>query len=189
MGLIVIDFIDMEESRNRNLVEKKLKDAMRKDRARIQIGEISNFGLLELSRQRLRPSVIENSSEICSQCGGSGRIQSIEVSAIQILRSIEEEGISNDNISVKISAHSDLILHILNKKRSELNEIEAKYNMSIDFVNDNSIIPPQKKLEVIKNNALTNQETQENNKVQDVPEEAQKKKPQTKTKKTTVKKP
>ena len=160
-GLIVIDFIDMEEGKNRNLVEKKLKDAMRKDRARIQIGEISNFGLLELSRQRLRPSVIENSSEICPQCGGSGRIQSIEVSAIQILRSIEEEGISNDNIGVKISAHSDLILHILNKKRSELNEIEAKYNISIDFVNDNSIIPPQKKLEVIKNNSLTNQETQE----------------------------
>ena len=232
-GLIVIDFIDMEEGKNRNLVEKKLKDAMRKDRARIQIGEISNFGLLELSRQRLRPSVIENSSEICPQCGGSGRIQSIEVSAIQILRSIEEEGISNDNIGVKISAHSDLILHILNKKRSELNEIEAKYNISIDFVNDNSIIPPQKKLEVIKNNALTNQETQEiktdstsnnedenenknkkgkrlnrrkkrapkqdrnvvntafeeKNKVQDIPEEAQKKKPRTKTKKTTVKKP
>ena len=232
-GLIVIDFIDMEEGKNRNLVEKKLKDAMRKDRARIQIGEISNFGLLELSRQRLRPSVIENSSEICPQCGGSGRIQSIEVSAIQILRSIEEEGISNDNIGVKISAHSDLILHILNKKRSELNEIEAKYNMSIDFVNDNSIIPPQKKLEVIKNNVLTNQEAQENktdstsnkedenenknkkgkrlnrrkkrtpkqdrnfdntafeekNKVQDVPEEAKKKKPRTKTKKTTVNKP
>ncbi len=161
-GLIVIDFIDMEDGKNRNLVEKKLKDAMRKDRARIQIGEISNFGLLELSRQRLRPSVIENSSEICPQCGGSGRIQSIEVSAIQILRSIEEEGISNDNIGVKISAHSDLILHILNKKRSELNEIEAKFNMSIDFVNDNSIIPPQKKLEVIKNNVLINQETQEN---------------------------
>jgi len=161
-GLIVIDFIDMEEGKNRNLVEKKLKDAMRKDRARIQIGEISNFGLLELSRQRLRPSVIENSSEICPQCGGSGRIQSIEVSAIQILRSIEEEGISNDNIGVKISAHSDLILHILNKKRSELNQIEAKYNISIDFVNDNSIIPPQKKLEVIKNNVLTNQETLEN---------------------------
>ncbi len=232
-GLIVIDFIDMEEGKNRNLVEKKLKEAMRKDRARIQIGEISNFGLLELSRQRLRPSVIENSSEICPQCDGSGRIQSIEVSAIQILRSIEEEGISNDNIGVKISAHSNLILHILNKKRSELNEIESKYNISIEFVNDNSIIPPQKKLEVIKNNTLTNLEIQEiktdstsdnedeneiknkkgkklnrrkkrtpkqdrnvdntafeeKNKVQDVSEEAQKKKPRTKTKKTTLKKP
>ncbi len=157
-GLIVIDFIDMEEGKNRNLVEKKLKEAMRKDRARIQIGEISNFGLLELSRQRLRPSVIENSSELCPQCGGSGRIQSIELSAIQILRSIQEEGNSNDNVGIKVSAHSDLILHILNKKRSELNEIESRLDISIDFINDNSIIPPQKKLEVIKNNSTTNGE-------------------------------
>ncbi len=238
-GLIVIDFIDMEEGKNRNLIEKKLKDAMRKDRARIQIGEISNFGLLELSRQRLRPSVIENSSELCPQCGGSGRVQSIEVSAIQILRSIEEEGNANDNIDVKISAHSDLILHILNKKRSELNQIESRYSLSIDFINDNSIIPPQKKLEIIKKNkstvdkelieikndtyfdnedenqnrkkrgkrlnrkkkrtpkqdknnvntAFQDETIEENNKIKDIPEELQKKKPQTKTKKTIVKKP
>jgi ribonuclease E len=160
-GLIVIDFIDMEEGKNRNLVEKKLKEAMRKDRARIQIGEISNFGLLELSRQRLRPSVIENSSEVCPQCGGSGRIQSIELSAIQILRSVEEEGNASDIIGIKISAHSDLILHILNKKRSELNEIESTYSISIDFINDNSIIPPQKKLEIIKNKSIINQELKE----------------------------
>ena len=238
-GLIVIDFIDMEEGKNRNLVEKKLKDAMRKDRARIQIGEISNFGLLELSRQRLKPSVIENSSELCPQCGGSGRVQSIEVSAIQILRSIEEEGNANDNVDVKISAHSDLILHILNKKRSELNQIESRYSISIDFINDNSIIPPQKKLEIIKKNkstvdkelteikndtysdnenenqnrkkrgkrinkkkkrtpkqdknnvntAFQDETIEENNKIKDIPEELQKKKPRTKTKKTIVKKP
>ena len=232
-GLIVIDFIDMEEGKNRNLVEKKLKEAMRKDRARIQIGEISNFGLLELSRQRLRPSVIENSSEVCPQCGGSGRIQSVELSAIQILRSIEEEGNANDIVGIKISTHSDLILHLLNKKRSELNEIESRYSISIDFINDNSIIPPQKKLELIKNKSSTNQELkeiktdptsdnedenenkhkkgkrlnrrkkrapkqdrnivttafEEKNKIQDNSEEAQKKKPQTKTKKTVVKKP
>ena len=157
-GLIVIDFIDMEEGKNRNLVEKKLKEAMRKDRARIQIGEISNFGLLELSRQRLRPSVVENSSELCPQCGGSGRIQSIEVSAIQILRSIEEEGNSEEIIGIKVSAHPDLILHILNKKRSQLNEIEGRYNIFVDFINDSTIIPPQKKLEIIKNNSLSNQE-------------------------------
>ena len=156
-GLIVIDFIDMEEGKNRNLVEK-IKRYNEKDRARIQIGEISNFGLLELSRQRLRPSVIENSSELCPQCGGLGRIQSIEVSAIQILRSIEEEGSSNDNIGIKISAHSNIILHILNKKRTELNEIELRYTISIDFISDNSIIPPQKKLEIIKNKSITDQE-------------------------------
>ena len=151
-GLIVIDFIDMEENKNRINVEKKLKETMRKDRARIQIGEISNFGLLELSRQRLRPSVVENSSELCSHCGGSGRIQSVEVSAIQILRSIEEECSSEENMAISVSAHSDIIIHILNNKRSHLNEIEIRYDISIDFINDNTIIPPLRKLEVIKKN-------------------------------------
>ncbi len=151
-GLIVIDFIDMEENKNRTNVEKKLKETMRKDRARIQIGEISNFGLLELSRQRLRPSIVENSSELCPHCGGSGRIQSIEVSAIQILRSIEEECSSEENMAISVSAHSDIIIHILNNKRSHLNEIEIRYGISINFINDNTIIPPLKKLEVIKKN-------------------------------------
>ncbi len=165
-GLIVIDFIDMEENKNRISIEKKLKEAMRKDRARIQIGEISNFGLLELSRQRLRPSVVENSSELCPHCGGSGRIQSIEVSAIQILRSIEEEGSSLENVVITVSAHSDIIIHILNNKRSHLNEIEIKYGISINFINDNTIIPPSKKLEVIKKNNFkqnnSSQDKQEN---------------------------
>ena len=149
-GLVVIDFIDMEEVKNRNNVEKKLKEAMRKDRARIQIGQISGFGLLELSRQRLRPSVVENSSELCSHCGGSGRIQSIEVSAVQILRSIEEEGANDNNIGVNVYAHSSVILHILNKKRDQLSEIQSRYNILIEFINDNSIIPPLKKLETVK---------------------------------------
>ena len=149
-GLVVIDFIDMEEVKNRNNVEKKLKEAMRKDRARIQIGQISSFGLLELSRQRLRPSVVENSSELCSHCGGSGRIQSIEVSAVQILRSIEEEGADDNNIGVNVYAHSNVILHILNKKRDQLSEVQSRYNILIEFINDNSIIPPLKKLETVK---------------------------------------
>jgi ribonuclease E len=149
-GLVVIDFIDMEDVKNRNNVEKKLKEAMRKDRARIQIGQISGFGLLELSRQRLRPSVVENSSELCSHCGGSGRIQSIEVSAVQILRSIEEEGANDNNIGVNVYAHSSVILHILNKKRDQLSEIQSRYNILIEFINDNSIIPPLKKLETVK---------------------------------------
>ena len=149
-GLIVIDFIDMEENKNRISVEKKLKDSMKKDRARIQIGEISGFGLLELSRQRLRPSIVENSSELCPHCAGSGRVQSVEVSAVQVLRGIEEEGASDDVIEVKVSAHSDIVLHILNKKRSQLNEIESRYKVIIDFINDNAIIPPLKKIEAIK---------------------------------------
>ena len=161
-GLIVIDFIDMEENKNRINVEKKLKEAMRKDRARIQIGEISNFGLLELSRQRLRPSVVENSSELCPHCGGSGRIQSIEVSAIQILRSIEEECSSEENMAISVSAHSDIIIHILNNKRSHLNEIEIRYGISINFINDNTIIPPLRKLEVIKKNNFKQNNSTEN---------------------------
>ena len=161
-GLIVIDFIDMEENKNRTNVEKKLKETMRKDRARIQIGEISNFGLLELSRQRLRPSVVENSSELCPHCGGSGRIQSIEVSAIQILRSIEEECSSEENMAISVSAHSDIIIHILNNKRSHLNEIEIRYGISINFINDNTIIPPLKKLEVIKKNNFKQNNSTEN---------------------------
>ena len=161
-GLIVIDFIDMEENKNRINVEKKLKETMRKDRARIQIGEISNFGLLELSRQRLRPSVVENSSELCPHCGGSGRIQSIEVSAIQILRSIEEECSSEENMAISVSAHSDIIIHILNNKRSHLNEIEIRYGISINFINDNTIIPPLRKLEVIKKNNFKQNNSTEN---------------------------
>ena len=161
-GLIVVDFIDMEENKNRINVEKKLKETMRKDRARIQIGEISNFGLLELSRQRLRPSVVENSSELCPHCGGSGRIQSIEVSAIQILRSIEEECSSEENMAINVSAHSDIIIHILNNKRSHLNEIEIRYGISINFINDNTIIPPLRKLEVIKKNNFKQNNSTEN---------------------------
>ena len=161
-GLIVIDFIDMEENKNRINVEKKLKETMRKDRARIQIGEISNFGLLELSRQRLRPSIVENSSELCPHCGGSGRIQSIEVSAIQILRSIEEECSSEENMAISVSAHSDIIIHILNNKRSHLNEIEIRYGISINFINDNTIIPPLRKLEVIKKNNFKQNNSTEN---------------------------
>ncbi|MDC3088473.1 Rne/Rng family ribonuclease [Alphaproteobacteria bacterium] len=161
-GLVVIDFIDMEENKNRINVEKKLKETMRKDRARIQIGEISNFGLLELSRQRLRPSIVENSSELCPHCGGSGRIQSIEVSAIQILRSIEEECSSEENMAISVSAHSDIIIHILNNKRSHLNEIEIRYGISINFINDNTIIPPLRKLEVIKKNNFKQNNSTEN---------------------------
>ncbi len=167
-GLVVIDFIDMEDSKNRHSVEKKLKEAMRKDRARIQIGEISSFGLLELSRQRLRPSVVENSSELCSHCGGSGRIQSIEVSAIQILRSIEEEGADEDNTGINIYAHSSIVLHILNKKRDQLTEIESRYNISIQFINDNSIIPPLKKLETIKKDNIIKKDNNDNKQSKEV---------------------
>ena len=90
-GLIVIDFIDMEENRNKSAIERKLKDALRHDRARIQVGSISHFGLLEMSRQRLRPSLAESVSQACPHCAGTGRIRSINSAALQILRVVEDE--------------------------------------------------------------------------------------------------
>ena len=154
-GLVVIDFIDMEDNKNRLNIEKKLKEAMRRDRARIQIGEISSFGLLELSRQRLRPSVVESSSALCSYCEGSGRIQSIEVSTLQIIRAIEEECSDEKNAAINIHAHSNVVTHILNNKRNQLSEIEIRYNMKISFVSDNSLLPPLKKIETIQKPNIT----------------------------------
>ena len=149
-GLIVIDFIDMEEQKNRNNVERKLKDALKKDRARIQVGEISNFGLLELSRQRLRPSVSEISSELCDQCGGVGRIQSLEISAMQVLRGAEEYAISESKKEILIKTSSNVAVYILNNKIEQIKEIEERQNIKITFSNDNNFIPPDFLIEGIK---------------------------------------
>ena len=149
-GLIVIDFIDMEEQKNRNNVERKLKDSLKKDRARIQVGEISNFGLLELSRQRLRPSVSEISSELCDQCGGIGRIQSLEISAMQVLRGAEEYAISESKKEILIKTSSNVAVYILNNKIEQMKEIEERQNIKITFSNDNNFIPPDFLIEGIK---------------------------------------
>ena len=149
-GLIVIDFIDMEEQKNRNNVERKLKDALKKDRARIQVGEISNFGLLELSRQRLRPSVSEISSELCDQCGGVGRIQSLEISAMQVLRGAEEYAISESKKEILVKTSSNVAVYILNNKIEQMKEIEERQNIKITFSNDNNFIPPDFLIEGIK---------------------------------------
>ena len=149
-GLIVIDFIDMEEQKNRNNVERKLKDSLKKDRARIQVGEISNFGLLELSRQRLRPSVSEISSELCDQCGGIGRIQSLEISAMQVLRGAEEFAISESKKEILVKTSSNVAVYILNNKIEQMKEIEERQNIKITFSNDNNFIPPDFLIEGIK---------------------------------------
>ena len=149
-GLIVIDFIDMEEQKNRNNVERKLKDSLKKDRARIQVGEISNFGLLELSRQRLRPSVSEISSELCDQCGGVGRIQSLEISAMQVLRGAEEYAISESKKEILVKTSSNVAVYILNNKIEQMKEIEERQNIKITFSNDNNFIPPDFLIEGIK---------------------------------------
>ena len=130
-GLIVIDFIDMEESRHQRQVEHKVKDSMRSDRARIQIGRISAFGLLEMSRQRLRPSLLEHSTEVCPHCAGTGRIRSLESAALHALRAIEEEGVRRRASEIAVSVPPNVALYLLNQKRHSLSEIEQRYGFTV----------------------------------------------------------
>ncbi|MGE5537229.1 MAG: Rne/Rng family ribonuclease [Gemmatimonas sp.] len=149
-GLIVIDFIDMEDQRNVHTVEKRLKEAMKADRARIQIGRISPFGLLELSRQRLRPSLLEASTERCPYCAGSGMIRSTESTALHVLRSVEEEGIRHRTAEVALTLPPTVALYILNQKRARLNEIEQRYHFTVRVTIDDALIPPAFKLERVR---------------------------------------
>ena len=138
-GLIVIDFIDMEETRHQRQVEHKVKDAMRNDRARIQIGRISAFGLLEMSRQRLRPSLLEHSTEICPHCAGTGRIRSIELAALHALRAVEEEGVRRRAGEIMVSVPPNVALYLLNQKRHTLTEIEKRYGFSVSIEADDEL--------------------------------------------------
>ena len=146
-GLIVIDFIDMETSRNVHAVERKLKESLRADRARIQVGRISHFGLLEMSRQRLRPSLAEVSSNICPTCGGAGHVRSIESTALHVLRALEEEGIRKRSAEITIHVPTAVALYILNQKRKTLAEIEERYELVVSVETDDSLIPPEYRLE------------------------------------------
>ena len=130
-GLIVIDFIDMEETRHQRQVEHKVKEAMRNDRARIQIGRISAFGLLEMSRQRLRPSLLEHSTEVCPHCAGTGRVRSIESAALHALRAVEEEGVRRRSSEIVVSVPPNVALYLLNQKRHTLSEIEKRYGFNV----------------------------------------------------------
>ena len=152
-GLIVIDFIDMEEHRNQAAVERKLKEAMRHDRARIQLGRISPFGLLELSRQRLRPSLLEASTQPCPHCNGTGHIRSIESTALHVLRAIEEEGMRRRSAEISVAVPTAVALYILNQKRGALGQTEARYGLRVAIGNDDTLIPPAFRLERLR--ALT----------------------------------
>lgn len=140
-GLIVIDFIDMMEGRNRRAVERTLKEALRNDRAKIQVGRISPFGLLEMSRQRLRPSITEVNALPCPHCAGAGIVRSAESFALQLLRDIEKEAFSGKYNAFEISASPDIALYALNSKRDALFEIEQKYGISITITTDGSMAP------------------------------------------------
>ena len=140
-GLIVIDFIDMEENRNRHAVERKLKDSLRNDRARIQIGSISHFGLLEMSRQRLRASLVESVSQACPHCAGTGRIRSINSSALHILRVIEEEAARHQAKEMTVFIHPEVALYVLNQKRASLAALESQLGLSVFLEADASLSP------------------------------------------------
>ncbi len=149
-GLIVIDFIDMEESRNNHSVERRLKEALKNDRARIQVGRISAFGLLELSRQRLRPSLQETTFSPCPHCAGSGLIRSVESAAVHVLRAIEEEGIRRRASEVTVHVSTSIALYILNQKRAALAAIEERYDFSVLLAGDDSLIPPAFRMDRVK---------------------------------------
>jgi ribonuclease E len=138
-GLIVIDFIDMDEKRNNRAVERKLSDCLRQDRARIQVGRISHFGLLEMSRQRIRASVLESSTEPCPQCGGSGHVRSVSSVALQLLRGIEEILMKGATHNLVVRTRTDVALYVLNHKRGHLRDLESAFKVSLAIVADATV--------------------------------------------------
>ena len=149
-GLIVIDYIDMEERRNNAAVEKRMKDALRTDRARIQVGRISAFGLMEMSRQRLRPGMLEATTQPCSHCHGTGLIRSDNSLALQILRALEEEGTRTRSKEVLVKAPIEIVNYLFNSKREHIAQIEARYGMAIRLEADTSMISPDYSIEKFK---------------------------------------
>ncbi|MFM8625294.1 MAG: ribonuclease E/G [Betaproteobacteria bacterium] len=149
-GLIVIDFIDMEESKNRREVESRLRDALRQDRARVQFGSISKFGLLEMSRQRLRPALSEGASIPCPRCGGAGHIRDTESSALQILRIIQEDAMKDNTAAVHCQVPVEVASFLLNEKRSEIAKIEMKQRIAVLLVPNKTLETPNYKLERLK---------------------------------------
>lgn len=133
-GLVVIDFIDMEDRANNRAVERRMKEVLKTDRARVQVGKISSFGLMEMSRQRLRPNLIEASMTPCPHCHGTGLVRSLDSAALLALRQLEEEGIRGRSRSVRITSHPDVATFLLNVKRQLLIELEEKYEISIEIV-------------------------------------------------------
>ena len=149
-GLIVIDFIDMEARRNVTQVEARLKNALKDDRARIQVGSISHFGLMEMSRQRLRPSLAETSFIACPACGGTGHVRSTESAALHVLRGIEDEGTKHRGAEIIVHVASSIALYILNHKRGRLAEIEARHGLRVAFASDDALLPPAMRIDRVR---------------------------------------
>src|SRR5688500_7461595 len=140
-GLIVIDFIDMIENRSNRAVERKLKECLKNDRARIQVGRISHFGLMEMSRQRIRFGVVESSTHKCPTCLGTGLVRSVESVALMVMRQIEDHVLRKPGVSINVKVPTDVALYILNSKRGTFNGLEGKYNLSITIVADDHVGP------------------------------------------------
>ena len=138
-GLVVVDFIDMDDPKNNIAVEKRMKEAMKSDRARIQIAKMSIFGLLEISRQRMHSSFFESNYQVCPYCQGKGLIRTMESSAVMVLRGIEEEGIRSRSSQISVFVPSDVAIFLLNHKRLKLSELEKHYNMQIIISADDTI--------------------------------------------------
>lgn len=169
-GLVVIDFIDMEDHRNNGKVERRLKDALSTDRARIQVGRISSFGLLELSRQRLNPSLTEAQYEKCPHCKGVGSIRSVDSASILALRNLEEEGIKNKGEQVQLSIPNDIAIYILNHKRDMLADIERRYGFKVLINVDDSLAPRGFSVESIKGSAPVVDQDDETDSDSDMPQ-------------------
>ena len=159
-GLIVIDFIDMEVAKNQREVETRLKDALHYDRARVQMGKISRFGLMELSRQRLRPSLSEGSHVTCPRCNGTGHIRDTESSALQVLRIIQEEAMKENSASIHVQAPVDVAAFLLNEKRGEILKIETRHRVAVILIPNKHLETPHYKLERIKHDDARLEEIQ-----------------------------
>ena len=149
-GLIVIDFIDMDERRNNIAVEKRMKDKLKTDRARIQVGRISGFGLMEMSRQRLRPGMLEATTQMCSHCHGTGLLRSDDNVALAILRALEEEGVRARSKEVLVRAPIAIANFLMNGKREHIGDIEARYGMSVRIECDPTLVSPDFAIEKFK---------------------------------------
>jgi len=147
-GLVVIDFIDMDENRNNRAVERRMKEALKDDRARIQVGRISSFGLMEMSRQRLRPSLFEASTRTCEICAGTGFVRTTESTALHVLRAIEEEGIRGRAAQLTVHAPAEVALYMLNQKRDHLAEIEQRYGMGVHVLGDDTLVAPDCRVDI-----------------------------------------
>ncbi|KNH09182.1 Ribonuclease E [Candidatus Burkholderia brachyanthoides] len=149
-GLIVIDFIDMESAKSQREVEQRLKDALKHDRARVQMGKISRFGLMELSRQRLRPALSEGSHVTCPRCNGTGHIRDTESSALQVLRIIQEEAMKEHTAAIHCQVPVEVTAFLLNEKRSEINKIESRFKVNVVLIPNKHLETPHYKLERLR---------------------------------------